>query len=170
MGIRKQLLLFYCPFVQKGWQPPVLSMEGNPNVVEMLCFWSLTNIEAYGYENWHEFISVGCKVTDATMKTLSRQVSLEAEICFGTTDTFCIHNSTAVRSTIQLHLACRNSTSFQLYKTTNDSFPAHLLQIRHCIHLFHIPLYSFLWKLQRHTLFNFPSYKKLFFCHSFHLF
>lgn len=76
-------------------------MERKPNVDAVLWLRCLTSIfKAYGYEDLHELTSAESEVTDATIKKLSRQVSLEAEIAFGTTDTFCIHNCTVVRSTI----------------------------------------------------------------------
>lgn len=76
-------------------------MERKPNVDAVLWLSCLASIfKTYGYRNLHELTSVGFKVTDAVIKKLSKQVSLEAEIAFGTTDTFCIHNCTAVRSTI----------------------------------------------------------------------
>lgn len=89
LGISRQVLFFYCPSVEKGWQPPVPSVERKPNVDEVLWPRCLTSIlKAYGDEDLHELTSVGSKVTDVAIKKLSRQVSLEAEIAFGTTDAF----------------------------------------------------------------------------------
>lgn len=64
MGIRKQVLLFYSLFVQKGWQPPVLCRKRKPDDDAELWLRCLrSTFKGCGYEELCELTPGGSKVT-----------------------------------------------------------------------------------------------------------
>lgn len=68
-GIRKQVVLFYSPFVQKGWQPPALGRERKPDVNAGLWLKGLTSTcKACGYEGLYELTLAGSEVTDVMIQ------------------------------------------------------------------------------------------------------
>lgn len=69
LGIRKQVTIFYSLFVYKGWQPPALCRERQPDAEAGLWLrWLRSSFKVCVCEGLSELTPGGSQVTDVTIQ------------------------------------------------------------------------------------------------------